>query len=60
MDKEVTIEEITNDMDLPEVLLILQSICYAKADQENWQEAREWKTTGNTLGKWAKSLVILN
>ena len=23
MDKEVTIEEITNDMDLPEVLLIL-------------------------------------
>ena len=65
MNQEETLEGMMDNMGLPEVLLILQSICYAKADhiEANWQDyglAREWKMTGNTLGKWAKTLTTLH
>jgi hypothetical protein len=58
---EQTLEGMVDGMGLRSVLLILQSICYAKSQhiEENWQDhnlAMEWTTTGNMLGRWAKSI----
>jgi hypothetical protein len=63
MQDERTLEGMVDGMGLSAVLLILQSICYAKAQhiQENWQDyglAMEWATTGNKLGKWAKTISL--
>ena len=62
---EQTLEGMMDVMGLKAILMVLQSICYAKADhiEDNWQDyglAREWKTTGNTLGQWAKTLTTLH
>jgi hypothetical protein len=63
MQDEQTLEGMIDGMGLRGVLLILQDICYAKAQhiQENWQDpglAKEWTTAGNKLGQWAKSLGV--
>jgi hypothetical protein len=65
MQDERTLEGMVDGMGFRGVLLILQSICYHKAQhiQENWQDynlAMEWATTGNMLGKWAKTLTSLH
>ena len=59
MQDEQTLEAMIDSMGLRGVMLLLQEICYSKAQhiQENWQDyglAMEWATTGNKLGKWAK------
>jgi hypothetical protein len=63
MNPEETLEGMMDQMGLRTLLMVLQSICYAKADHTEGQDyglAREWKTTGNTLGKWAKTLTTLH
>jgi hypothetical protein len=61
MQDERTLEGIVDGIGLRAILLLLQEIAHAKADhiQANWQGpnlVREWKTTGNKLGQWAKTI----
>jgi hypothetical protein len=61
MQDEQTLEGMVDGMGLRAILLILQEIAYAKADQiqANWQDpnlAKEWKMAGNKLGQWAKTI----
>jgi hypothetical protein len=57
MQDERTLEGMVDGMGLRAILLILQSIAYAKADHiEDHRMATEWKMTGSKLGQWAKSI----
>lgn len=64
MQDEQTLEGMVDGMGLGAVLLILQEIAYAKAQHteenfQNYEVARGWRTTGNKLGQWAKTLTNL-
>jgi hypothetical protein len=56
---ERTLESIIDSMGLRDILLLLEGICYAKAQRSKDQALRrEWTMAGYKLGQWARLINI--
>jgi len=59
IEDEQTLEEMIDGIGLRAILLILQSICDARAQRAKDQVLRkEWTMAGYKLGQWAKLINI--